>query len=97
MIDLRHPLLIVARRNRSVVSDFEFRVLAVAVPALEAAHARELKLEQIAIELAVDRSNVSRAVRRLVGAGFLIRVDRADHNGAWRYRLPRTPDLGLSE
>jgi predicted transcriptional regulator len=91
MINLRDPLLVVAARDRVHVTDFEYRVLTLAVPFLNEVDARELKAEIIASTLGVDRSNVSRCLKRLTEVGFLIRVDRADHSGVWRYRLPESP------
>lgn len=96
MIDLKHPLLAVALRDRRQVTDFDFRVFAVAAPLLSETEARVLKLETLATQLGVERGTVSKALKRLVLAGFLIRVDRADHNGGWRYRLPRSPETLLA-
>jgi len=92
MTNLLAPLFRVAMCDRRTVTDFDFRVLAFAAPMLDEHDARPLKLEAIAVPFAVDRSSVARALRRLVAAGFLIRVDREDHTGVWRYRLPRSPE-----
>ena len=90
VINLGDPLLQVAAANRRSVTDFDFRVLTLAVPHLSALEPRALKLDVIATLIHVDRSNVGRALKRLVLAGFLVRVDR-DAYGTWRYRLPRSP------
>jgi predicted transcriptional regulator len=91
VIDLREPLLQVAARDRTHVSDLDYRVLTIAVPLLSEDEPREMKLEVLAAALRMDKGQVSRAVKRLMESGFLIRVDRADSGGAWRYRLPRSP------
>lgn len=92
MTNLLAPLFRVAMCDRRTVTDFDFRVLAYAAPLLTESEARPLKLESIAVPFDVDRSSVARALRRLATAGFLIRVDREDHSGVWRYRLPRSPE-----
>lgn len=88
MINLGDPLLQVAAANRRIVTDFDFRVMALAAPHLSSLEPRAMKLDLLASLLKVDRSNVGRALKRLAVAGFLIRVDR-DESGTWRYRLPR--------
>ncbi len=92
MISLGEPLLRVAARDRRHVTDFDYRVLTLAVPHLSEVEDRELKADPIAKDLKVDRAVVNRALRRLVDAGFLIRVDRDHESGVWRYRLPRSPE-----
>lgn len=91
MISLGEPLLRVAARDRRHVTDFDYRVLTLAVPHLSEVEERELKADAIAADLGVDRSNVNRALRNLCRAGFLIRVDRDPVTRLWRYRLPRSP------
>lgn len=92
MLGSNDPLLRAACTNRRTITDFDYRVLAFIVPRLSAAEPRPLKLEEVATPFGVDRSNIGRAFKRLIAAGFLIRVDRADHSGTWRYRLPRSPE-----
>lgn len=92
MSALHAPLLRAACTNRRSITDFDYRVLAFIVPRLSAEEPRALKLEEVAIPMGVDRSNIGRAFKRLIAAGFLIRVDRADLSGTWRYRLPRSPE-----
>lgn len=91
MIDLREPLLRVAVKDRRNVTDFDYRVLTLAVPLLSETEGRSMKIEILATPLGVARGSVSKALKRLAQGGFLIRGNR-DDEGIWRYRLPRSPE-----
>lgn len=91
MLDLRDPLLQVAARDRRHVTDFDYRVLTLAVPHLSEVEDRPLKADALAAELGVDRGNINRALRNLCRAGFLIRVAQDAVSRLWRYRLPKSP------
>ncbi len=92
MLDLAHPLLRVAVRDRRHVSDFDYRVLTIVVPLLSEVEDRCVKADAVAATLGVDRSNVNRALRNLCLAGFLIRVAQDAVTRLWTYRLPASPD-----